>query len=187
MPNLTLSRRRVLGAAGSFAVWLAASPAELLAASRDDRPAAPYDGAPAYRVLTVEQAAALDAFAAQVIASQPRSPIACKANVTRFADNGLAGFAREQRADFASAVEALDAEAVRLVPGTIGFASLAPAQQADVMRSMDKSNHGAFETLRAPVITGMFANPGHGGALRSVRWRRIGFDDRFYWRPPLGF
>ena len=187
MPNLTVTRRRFLGAAGSFAVWLAASPAELLAASRQNVPGAEHDGAPAYRVFTLAQAAAFDAFASHVIPSEPGSPGAREANVTRFADNGLAGFAREQRADVVKAIDALDVEAMRLVPGAALFASLASSQQADVMRSLDKTNHGAFEALRAPVITGMFANPSYGGNARKVGWKLIGFDDRFYWQPPFGF
>ena len=123
MPNLSVTRRRFLGAAGSFAIWLAASPAELLAASRQNVLGVDHDGGPTYRVLTREQAAAFDAFAAQVIPGEPGSPGAREANVTRFADNGLASFAREQRADFVKAIAALDAEAVRLVPRATDFRS----------------------------------------------------------------
>ena len=187
MPNLSVTRRRFLGAASSFAVWLAASPAELLAASTDDKLRSDRGAAPRYRVLTVAQAAAFDAFAVQVIPSERGSPGAREANVTRFADNGLSSFAKEQCADFVKAIDALNAEAIRLVPLASDFASLASVQQADVMRSMDKSNHAAFEALRAPVITGMFANPSYGGNTRKVGWRLLGFDDRFYWQPPFGF
>ena len=187
MPDLSVPRRRVLGVAGSFAVWLAASPMELLAASRGDVPDVAVRLAPKYRVLTSAQAAAFEAFAAQVIPSAPDAPGAREANITRFTDNGLAGFAKEQRADFAKALDVLDAESLRLVPRATDFVSLTASQQADVMRAVDKSNHAAFEALRAPVVTGMFANPSYGGNAGKSGRKLVGFDDRFHWQPPFGF
>jgi gluconate 2-dehydrogenase gamma chain len=189
MHDSPLSRRRFLGAAGGLAVWLAASPSDLLSASTDDvRGVAPEEGSPrGYRVLTASQAASFGAFAAQVIPSEPGSPGAREADVARFADNALASFAAEQRPEFATALAALDAEAVRLVPGATTFSGLTASQQIAAMRAMDASQHHAFETLRLPVIAGMFANPTYGGNAGKVGWKLIGFDDRFYWAPPFGF
>jgi gluconate 2-dehydrogenase gamma chain len=184
MHDSQLSRRHFLGVAGSLAVWLAASPADLLAASADDTlGAAP----PRLRVLTASQAASFDAFAAQIIPSEPGSPGAREANVTRFADNALASFAAEQRPAFTKALAALDAGAATLVPGAAGFAALTAPQQITVLRTMDKADHDAFETLRIPVLAGMFANPSYGGNAGKVGWKLIGFEDRFFWAPPFGF
>jgi gluconate 2-dehydrogenase gamma chain len=179
MPDQPLSRRHFLGVAGSIAVWLAASPAELLAASTD----APKG----FRVLTAAQAASFDAFAAQVIPSEPGSPGAREANVTRFADNALASFVKEQRPGFVKALAVLDAEAARVVPRAAGFATLTAAQQVAAKRAMDKTHHDAFETLRTAVLAGMFAAPAYGGNANKVGWTLIGFDDRFSWQPPFGF
>jgi gluconate 2-dehydrogenase gamma chain len=187
MHDSLLSRRHFLGVAGSLAVWLAASPADLIAASTDDAHGVASGSPPRYRVLSASQAASLDAFAAQVIPSEPGSPGAREANVTRFADNGLASFAADQRPAFTKALVALDAEAVRLVPDASGFATLTAPQQIAAMQAMDKSEHDAFETLRIAVIAGMFANPSYGGNTGKVGWKLIGFDDRFYWAPPFGF
>ena len=174
-----LSRRQFIGIAGGIAAWLAASPAELRSASPDT----PYDPAQQYRVLTAEQAAAFDAFSAQVIPSEPGSPGARDANVVRFADNALAGFARKERPAFEEALVAL----ANAAGGGIPFASLGPAKQIAVMRALERSNHDAFEALRGPAIAGMFCNPGYGGNANKAGWKMLGFQDAFSWQPPFGF
>jgi gluconate 2-dehydrogenase gamma chain len=179
MDELPVTRRHFLGAAGSIALWLAASPSDLLAASTDDHAG--------YRVLTAAQAASFDTFAAQVIPSEPGSPGAREANVTRFADNALASFVKERRPAFETALAALDAEAVRIVPSAKGFSALANSQQITVMQAMDKSQHDAFEALRVAVLAGMFAAPSYGGNAGKTGWKLIGFEDRFFWQPPFGF
>jgi gluconate 2-dehydrogenase gamma chain len=184
MHDSQLTRRHFLGVAGSLAVWLAASPADLIAASTDATHGA---ASPRLRVLSASQAASFDAFAAQIIPSEPGSPGAREANVTRFADNALASFAAEQRPAFIKALAVLDAGATQLVPGAASFSALTTPQQMLVIQSTDKSNHDAFETLRIPVLAGMFANPSYGGNTGKVGWKLIGFDDRFFWTPPFGF
>jgi gluconate 2-dehydrogenase gamma chain len=174
MNDSPLSRRRFLGVAGGVAAWLVAAPPDLFASSAET--------AQAYKVLTTEQAATFDAFAAQVIPSEPGSPGAREANVTRFTDNGLAGFAKAQRPEFEKALAALSAHA-----GATPFATMTSARQIEVMRDFDKANHGAFETLRAPVIAGMFANPSYGGNAGKVGWKLLGFEDRFFWQAPFGY
>lgn len=178
MHDSPLSRRRFIGVAGGIAAWLVAVPPDLFATSSD----APTESTRRYKVLTAEQAATFDAFAAQVIPSEPGAPGAREANVTQFADNGLAGFAKEQRPEFEKALAALSAHG-----GATPFATMTSARQIDVMREFDKANHSAFETLRAPVIAGMFANPSYGGNADKVGWKLIGFEDRFFWRAPFGY
>jgi gluconate 2-dehydrogenase gamma chain len=173
MPDSPLSRRRFIGVAGGVAAWFVVAPPDLFATGYE---------AGRYKVLTTEQAATFDAFAAQVIPSEPGSPGAREAKVTQFADNGLADFAKEQRPEFEKALAALNARS-----GTSGFAALSSARQIEVMRDLEKANHGAFEALRAPVIAGMFANPSYGGNAGKVGWKLIGFDDRFFWQAPFGF
>ncbi|MEO5817232.1 MAG: gluconate 2-dehydrogenase subunit 3 family protein [Gemmatimonadaceae bacterium] len=177
MPDSSLSRRRFVGLAGGVAVWFAAAPSHSHVVSDT-----PMHRAERYGILTAEQAATFDAFASQVIPSEPGSPGAREAKVTHFADNGLASFAKDQRPDFGKALAALDAGA-----GATGFASLTPARQVEVMREFERTNRGAFETLRAPVIAGMFANPSYGGNAGKVGWKLIGFEDRFSWQAPFGY
>jgi gluconate 2-dehydrogenase gamma chain len=172
MHDSPLSRRRFLGVAGGVAAWLVAAPPDLFAWSTESP----------YKVLTPEQAAAFDAFAAQVIPSEPGSPGAREANVTRFVDNGLADFAKEQRPKFERALATLNASA-----GASGFAALTPARQMELMHTLQNENRGVFETLRAPVIAGMFANPSYGGNTGKVGWQLLGFEDRFFWQAPFGY
>jgi len=178
MHDSPLSRRRFLGVAGGVAAWLVAAPPDLFATID----AAPAEGAGRYKVLNTAQVTAFDAFAAQVIPSEPGSPGAREARVTLFADRALAGFAREQRPDFEKALAALNLRA-----GKGGFAALTSTRQIEVMREMDRADHGAFETLRAPVIAGMFANPSYGGNAGKAGWNLLGFKDQFSWQEPFGF
>jgi gluconate 2-dehydrogenase gamma chain len=178
MHDSPVSRRRFLGVAGGVAAWLAAAPSDLFSASID----APIGSPRRYKVLTAEQAATFDAFAAQVIPSEPGSPGAREANVTQFADNGLADFAKELRPEFEKALVALNAHA-----GAAGFAALTSARQIEVMHELEKANRPVFEALRAPVIAGMFANPSYGGNAGKIGWKLIGFEDRFFWQAPFGY
>jgi gluconate 2-dehydrogenase gamma chain len=187
MRDLPVSRRQFLAISGGAAIWFTAAPADLLAASVGDVRDTTTGVVQGYRVLTTAQAAVFDAFAAQVIPSEPGSPGAREANVVRFIDNGLAGFAKEQRSDFEKGLVALDTEARKLAPRAGGFAALTSAQQVAVMRTMEKSNHDTFEGMRQAVIAGMFANPSYGGNAGKVGWKLIGFEDRFIWQPPFGF
>lgn len=185
MTELPLDRRQFLVASSALAAWFVMSPPTPAV------PAVTPRGATAPRetdlaALTAAQAATFTAFAAQVIPSEPGSPGAREANVARFADRALATHLTELRSDFVSALGALDAEARRLQPAAGGFVSLTGAEQVEVMHAFDTTHHDAFETLRVPVIAGMFANPGYGGNTNKVGWKLIGFEDRFYWTAPFG-
>ena len=185
MADQSVSRRHFLGVAGSLALWLAASPAELAAAATE--PPARDGEQPTYRTLSPDDAATYDAFAAQVMPSEPGSPGAREANVVRFADNVLAGFAKEIRPVFDRGITALNAAAARTGKGRRRFAALSSSEQVAVMRALEKSDHDTFELLRSGVIGGMFANPSYGGNANKVGWKLIGFEDRFSWQPPFGF
>jgi gluconate 2-dehydrogenase gamma chain len=181
------SRRQFLGAATGAVAWLAIAPGMLLAAGNDAARDATLSPAPPWRVLTTEQAATMDAFAAQIVPADAGSPGAREAHVTRFLDNALASFAREQRAGVEQAIAALNDEAARHATGGDTFSTLGNAQQVAVMQALEKSSPEAFEALRTPVITGMFANPSYGGNAGKAGWKLIGFEDRFFWQPPFGY
>jgi gluconate 2-dehydrogenase gamma chain len=187
MHETSLSRRHFLGAATGAAAWLAIMPSVLLAAGEE----AARDGAlsppPPWRVLTVEQAATIDAFAAQIIPADAGGPGAREAHATRFIDNGLASFAKEQRPELEQALAALNDETVRQSTGGATFAALNPVQQNAVMQALEKSSPKAFDALRTPVIAGMFADPSYGGNAGKAGWKLIGFEDRFFWQPPFGY
>jgi gluconate 2-dehydrogenase gamma chain len=182
-----LSRRHFLGAATGAAVWLAIRPSVLLAAAEETARQGALSPAPPWRVLTAEQAATIDAFAALIIPAEAGSPGACEAHVTRFIDNGLASFAKEQRAEVERAIAALNEETSRQMNGGATFAALDPTQQHAIMQALEQSTPSAFDALRTPVIAGMFANPSYGGNAGKAGWKLIGFEDRFFWQPPFGY
>ncbi len=186
MQDDSLDRRQFLRASGTLALWFVTTPAILRADDRDADVSSGQSSAAAYKVLTPAQAATFTAFASQVIPSEPGSPGAREANVTRFADNGLASHVAAQRPVFLQALAALDTEAARIVPGVREFTALPQSQQGDVMRALDASHHDLFETLRIPVLAGMFSNPSYGGNANKAGWTLIGFEDRFYWSAPFG-
>ena len=183
MHDDSLDRRQFLRAGGALALWFVATPSILRAENGEESPA--HAAPPRYKVLTATQAATFIAFASQVIPSEPGSPGAREANVVRFADEGLASHVAAQRPAFLQALTALDAEAARLVPGAV-FARLPSAQQVASMHAFDSGHHELFETLRTPVLAGMFSNPAYGGNANKVGWTLIGFEDRFYWSAPFG-
>lgn len=185
MDNDSLDRRQFLRAGGTLALWFVAAPSILKAEVGDAWSG--QTSAPAYKVLTSAQAATFTAFASQVIPSEPGSPGAREANVTRFADNGLASDVAAQRPSFLRALAALDVEAARVVPGAHGFTGLTQSQQVAVMRAFDASHHDLFETLRVPVVVGMFSNSSYGGNAKKAGWEMIGFEDRFFWSAPFGY
>jgi gluconate 2-dehydrogenase gamma chain len=184
MQDSPVSRRQFLGVAGSIALWLAASPSELVAATEERLVAG---GQAPFRTLSPDDVATLDAFAAQVVPSEPGSPGAREANVVRFIDNALSSFVSDYRPEFMRAVAALNATALRMRPAGRRFAALPAAGQIAAMRDMDKKQHGEFEKLRFAVLAGLLANPSYGGNTNKIGWKLIGFEDRFTWQPPFGF
>jgi gluconate 2-dehydrogenase gamma chain len=169
----------VKGAAGSAAlVWL-----QGLGTLR------PLSWSPAvgngYRVLSASQAATLEAMTAQIIPTDD-TPGAREARVVIFIDNGLAGFASDQRPIFEQGLNALDANVRSRFPGVGGFAKLESATQIQIMLDLDQREPEFFESVRVATIAGMFADPKYGGNFEKTGWKLIGFDDRFGWAPPFG-
>jgi gluconate 2-dehydrogenase gamma chain len=183
----SLSRRHFLGAATGAAAWLAIMPSVLLAAGEDAARDGALSPAPPWRVLTAEQAATIDAFAARIIPADAGSSGAREAHATRFIDNGLASFAKEQRPELEQALAALNDATARQTTGGATFGALNPVQQDAVMQALEKSSPKAFDALRTAVIAGMFANPSYGGNAGKAGWKLIGFEDRFSWQPPFGY
>jgi hypothetical protein len=65
-----------------------------------------------------------------------------------------------------------------------GFAGLTPAQQVQVLTSIEKTPF--FQAVRSHTIMGMFAAPQHGGNYQKVGWKMIDFDDSLNFQPPFG-
>lgn len=138
-----------------------------------------------YRVLSESRAATLEAMAAQIIPTDD-TPGAREARVVTFIDNGLTGFAADQRPLFERGLAAFEAEVRSRFPDAAGFAALEGATQVELMIGLEQRDPEFFESVRVATIAGMFADPRYGGNYEKTGWKLIGFDDRFGWAPPFG-
>jgi len=139
----------------------------------------------AWEAFTPEQAADVEAIAAQIIPSDG-TPGAREARVVNFIDHSLANWAAPQRPDFIKGLDELNAEAEKRWPGTGRFARLSGDRQVDLLRAWEKDKKPFFDAVRSATVTGMFSPPSYGGNADKVGWQLLGFDDRGAWQPPFG-
>jgi len=180
------TRRTFLLQAGTSLgmLWLGALTPDLLAQGHAHAKSAATGKTGAYRFFTPQQAAAFDAFSAQIVPTD-ETPGAREANVVHFADYVLGTFGRDQQTAFTDALRSVEEQAPKTIPGAASFAALTPAQQITVMTAMEKTP--AFALLRSWTVTGIFCDPALGGNRDEVGWKLLGFEDSFYYKPPFGY
>jgi len=177
--------RRAFLAASCTAVasaWLAADPDQLrasLAFARAHAAAPPGS----WEFLTPDQAADIDAIAAQIIPTDD-VPGAREAGAIHFIDHSLATWARTQSEGFPRGLDDLNREARQRWPGAGRFATLSAQQQIELLHAIEPTPF--FQGVRFLTIAGTFANPSWGGNRGKVGWQILGFEDRFMWEPPFG-
>src|SRR3989475_7631175 len=135
-----VSRRAFLAASTTAfaAAWLAAEPAEIRAALEHAARAAQSTEPLPWDVLTPEQAADLDAIAAQIFPTDD-TPGAREARVVNFMDRSLATWAAQQREPLIHGLDELNGEVERRWPGTKRFANLAPEHQLELLGSQEQT------------------------------------------------
>ena len=180
-----VSRRAFLAASTTAfaAAWLAADPAEIRAALEHAARATRSTDPLQWDVLTPEQAADLDAIAAQIFPTDD-TPGAREARVVNFMDRSLATWAAQQREPLIHGLDELNGEVERRWPGTQRFANLAPERQLELLSAREQTPF--FQQMRFATLVGMFSLPSYGGNAGKVGWRVIGFEDRYAWQPPFG-
>ena len=186
MASLETSRRafliRSVGAAGS--AWLAANRSQILAADEHAEHAAQAAALTKFEFFSPEQAAQVEAIAAQIIPADD-TPGAREARVILFIDRALMTFDREKQSIYVKGLDTLQ-EQCALQFGPVGrFSELSSAQQVEVLQAIEKTEF--FEAVRTHTIVGFFANPEHGGNQGQVGWKLIGFEDQFSYEPPFGY
>lgn len=178
---------------------------QLIAQATQHARAAASAGTHTFKFLTQQEAADLDAFAAQIIPSSDGTPGAREAGAVYFADYVLSTINSEQQPDFRSALKELHLAAAKVQPGA-PFASLPIEKQLAVMKAMDKQPDSgdanssvaaetgagnkaaeAFSGLRTVVLMGTFCDPSLQGNRLKIGWNLIGFNDQAYWAPPFGY
>ena len=177
-----ISRRHfvALAGAGVTASWLGIERGDLLAAGVHAMQAQRFE------TLSVEEAADLEAAAAQIIPSDS-TPGAREARVIYFIDRAISSFAKDERQGTIDAARELRDRAMKLDPKAKSFAALRSDRQIAVLTAMEHEKSPSFGRIRGATIAGMLANPEYGGNFAKAGWRWIGFNDQFSWATPFGW
>src|SRR5256886_17034127 len=146
-----VSRRAFLaGSTTAFAAaWLAADPAAIRAALEHAARATRSTDPLPWDVLTPEQAADLDAIAAQIFPSDD-TPGAREARVVNFMDRSLATWAAQQREPLMHGLHELNGEVGRRWPGTRRFANPAPERQLELLGAREQTPF--FQQMRFATL-----------------------------------
>lgn len=168
----------------AFIAALGLVPTAAMAASlRHARDVAGLPQEPAYRVLSAEQAADLDALTSQIIPSDAASPGAREARVVHFIDHSLATWNSGERENTLSGLAAFNAVVAARHAGR-RFSQLSSEEQQSFLRANEEN--GFFQGMIATTRIGTFASPAWGGNHDGAGYRLLGFEPRFLWEPPFG-
>ncbi len=177
------TRREFLASSGAFAAGWLGSDREAFGRALASQRAAARGEQVAYEVLTAEQAADLDAIAAQIIPSDDDLPGAREARVIVFIDRALGDYMAPQAEALFDDLDDLNRR-VSERWGTERFSQLSDERQIELLQEIE--NGAFFQQVRAAVLLGMFAHPDYGGNQDGAGWRLLGFEPRYFWRPPFG-
>lgn len=187
MSDASTSRREFLAASGVAlaTLWLTADTNELRASLRHASHAARAKRSVPLEAFTPDQAADVEAIAAQIIPTDG-TPGAREARVINFIDHSMANWAKPQLPTFLEGLKELNGEVEKRWPGTGTFVKLSSDRQIEMLKAWEKDRKPFFEAVRSAAITGMFSLPIYGGNYQQIGWKLLGFEDRFAWQPPFG-
>jgi gluconate 2-dehydrogenase gamma chain len=181
------SRRDFLtnsAAAGLGSVWLAANWSAIVEAEEFAQRAATSAQPVQFAFFTDPQAADIDAMSSQIFPTTD-TPGAHEAHIVNFIDRALVTFARERRPVYIQGLKDLQAKTKELFPSASKFSALTPPQQIQLLTAIEKTPF--FLAVREHTLTGMFANPKHGGNFNKAGWKMIGFEDTLNFKAPFGY
>lgn len=186
MPTRRSSRREFLASSlsGIGGTWVAANLAGIEEAQAYVQQAARAGRTPPFAFFTAEQAAEVEAMAAQIIPTDS-TPGAREARVIHFIDRALTTFEKGRQEDYRKGLDELAAQTKQVVPGASRFSALTGEQQIQVLTAMERTPF--FTLVRTHTITGFFAAPIHGGNANKVGWTLVNFDDSMRFTPPFGY
>ena len=156
----------------------------MLAAHNHAREAANSPTVPAFQFFSLEQAAEVEAAAAQIIPADDK-PGAREARVIYFIDRALVTFDKDKQPAYLQGIRELQAKMRELFPQAKSFAALTSPRQIEVLHAVEKTDF--FELLRLHTIVGFFARPEYGGNHNQVGWNLIGLEDEMTYEPPFGY
>ncbi len=171
-------------AAGLSGAWLTLHWPAILAAQDHARDAANSADSTMLQFFSPEQAADVEAAAAQIIPTDD-TPGAREARVIYFIDRALVTFEKEKQPAYLRGLQELQAKARELFSDAKSFAGLTSAQQIELLHAIEKTDF--FELLRVHTIVGFFARPEYGGNYNKVGWNLIGLEEKMTYDPPFGY
>jgi gluconate 2-dehydrogenase gamma chain len=129
-------------------------------------------------------AAEVSAMAAQVVPSDD-GPGATEAGAVYFIDRALTTFAADRQSAYHDGLADLKLRREKMFPGSTSFASLAKADQVQLLKSIETANF--FVLVRTHTVLAWLGSPEYGGNRNQVGWKYIGFDDAGFFEPPFGY
>ena len=141
------------------------------------------DEGAAFRVLSVREAADLEAIASRIMPSGEVGG-ASEAGVIHFIDAALADLESGSLEAVRSGLEGL-LESVGSEHGGATFSALPEADQIAALEAIEETEF--FGTVRYLTLAGMFSHPSYGGNRDELGWRLIGFDLQGPDQPPFGY
>jgi gluconate 2-dehydrogenase gamma chain len=180
MSSKRKSRRAFLveSVGGLNAAWVIANYPSILAAQEYAK------NSQRLGVFTAEQAAEIEAMAAQIIPTDD-TPGAREARCVYFIDRALGTFAKSSQPAYMEGLKHLQAKTQQLYPSAQKFSALTSDQQIKVLTEIEKTPF--FNLVRTHTVIGFFARPVHGGNYQKIGWKLIGYDDSLNHKPPFGY
>jgi gluconate 2-dehydrogenase gamma chain len=169
---------------GASSMWLGTHWPAILEAHEHAQRAAESGEPPKLEFFSTEQAAEIEAMAAQIIPTD-ETPGAREARVIYFIDRALTTFDRDQQALYIQGLKDLPAKTRELFTNAAKFSDLAAPQQIQVLTAIEETDF--FKYVRLHTIMGFLANPEYGGNHDQIGWKLIGFTDEHSFQPPFGF
>src|ERR1044071_4416562 len=167
---------------GVSSAWLALRMPEIIAAQEHAHQAAQAEAPTKLGFFTPEQAAEVEAVAAQIIPTDD-TPGAREARVIYFIDRALTTFDKDKQPQYVKGLVELQKKQKKMFKNSAKFSGLNSEQQIKVLKAFEKNPF--FEMVRVHTIMGFFADPSYGGNYDKIGWKLIGFKDDFYFKPPF--
>ncbi len=175
---MEFSRRELLVGSLSFATL-----AEIAEAQEHAHVAAT-NGKPAFAYFDVATAKEIEALTSCIVPSDD-TPGAREAGVVYFVDRALSTFDQSRRGLYKEGLADLQARRKERFPASKSIAELSAAQQAELLRSIERSDF--FQLLRTHTLYGFLGDPSYGGNRDGVGWKVVGFEHKMQHQPPFGY
>src|SRR6185369_17775265 len=162
-----VSRRMFLitSLTGVSSAWLALRLPEIVAAQEHAHHAAEASAPTKFEYLTPEQAAEIEAVAAQIIPTDD-TPGAREARVVYFIDRALTTFDKDKQPEYVKGLKALQAAQKKAFKKSDKFSSLTSDQQIAVLKKIEKTQF--LNLVRLHTIMGFVCDPSYGGNYNKI-------------------